>query len=76
MREFAELVRSLAPLAKVTVEKAPDAPLDQSEDVFMVALDETAVRSQLGWERRYSLRDGIAATLAAYARAPESPDAR
>ncbi len=72
MRDFGGLVRALAPLAKVTVDEAPDALHEQGDEVFMFALDESALRSQLGWERRYSLREGVAATLAAYARAAET----
>jgi UDP-glucose 4-epimerase len=69
MFDLAELLRELAPLARVTVEDDAQAPTKQAPDDAMVALDDSALRSQLGWEGHRSLRDGVAATLDAYARA-------
>lgn len=74
MRDFAGLMRAIAPLAEITVEETLDAELEPTQDVLMSALDDSALRAQLDWERRYSLREGIAATLAIYTRDAERAD--
>jgi nucleoside-diphosphate-sugar epimerase len=69
MLDLAGLLRELAPLARVTVEGDTQAPVEQAPDDAMVALDDSALRAQLGWEGHRSLRHGVAATLEAYVRA-------
>jgi UDP-glucose 4-epimerase len=69
LRTVSDVLRELLPAARIIVEEAEDDTPAADPEIVMSAFDESALIGQIGAGPRRTLREGIEATLAAYARA-------
>lgn len=70
-REFAECIAEVVPSAVVLVEDGAAPPEANSEGAVF---DDSALKNQIGYATRHTLREGIAATVDAYLSARERTD--